>query len=54
MKDFTNFGLSHVLNRIMARKSNQFVIAHYHHTVIRYMEDSSIDADPATHRKFYC
>ena len=39
--------MSHVLNRFIAQKSNQFSFAHYDHTVIRYMEDSPYDTDPA-------
>ena len=31
----------------IARKSSQFFINHYDHTIIRYTEDSPYDTDPA-------
>ena len=49
LNHFTNIGHSQVQNCFIARKSNQFPITHYDHTVFRYMKDSHCDTDPRNH-----
>ena len=44
---FTSIGLSYVPSRFIVRRSNQFPVTHNDNIVIRYMEDSPYDADPA-------
>ena len=47
LNQFNNIGLNQIVNHFIAQEANRYSINHYDHTVVRSMEDSSYQTDPA-------